>query len=63
MHKTILTFILAMTALAIVSASTAYAGEPTAQITLDLNVGSYHTQAWARDALNQRNPGVGATYI
>lgn len=56
MHKTILT--LAILALAI--GSTAQAGEPT--VTLDINVGSYHTQSWARRELNQRNPGIGMTY-
>lgn len=26
---------------------------------LDVNIGSVHTERWARDSLNQRNPGVG----
>lgn len=26
---------------------------------LDVNIGSVHTEAWARNSLNQRNPGVG----
>lgn len=29
---------------------------------LNLNVGSYHTEAWARSALNQVNPGLGLTW-
>lgn len=30
--------------------------------TLDLNLASIHTEAWARRQLNQVNPGIGATY-
>lgn len=32
--------------------------------TLDLNINlaSVHTERWARDSLNQRNPGIGVTY-
>lgn len=26
---------------------------------LDVNIGSVHTEAWARRSLNQRNPGIG----
>lgn len=29
---------------------------------LDVNLASYHTERWAREALNQRNPGLGVTY-
>lgn len=29
---------------------------------LNLNVASVHTEQWARQALNQRNPGIGATW-
>jgi len=29
---------------------------------LDLNMASYHTEAWARRTLNQRNPGVGLAW-
>lgn len=29
---------------------------------LDVNLASIHTEAWARDSLNQRNPGLGLTY-
>lgn len=31
-------------------------------ITLDLNLASIHTEAWARNQLNQRNPGLGLTW-
>lgn len=34
----------------------------TGMLNVDLNLGSYHTQEWARDELNQKNPGVGMTY-
>lgn len=42
----------------------AHAAEPStvSPWTLDLNVASVHTEAWARQHLNQRNPGIGATY-
>jgi len=29
---------------------------------MDVNVASYHTERWARQQLNQRNPGLGITY-
>lgn len=29
---------------------------------LDVNVASLHTEAWARDQLNQSNPGLGLSY-
>lgn len=29
---------------------------------LDANLASVHTEAWARDSLNQRNPGLGVTW-
>ncbi|WP_298294033.1 hypothetical protein [Thiomonas sp.] len=29
---------------------------------LDVNLTSYHTEQWARDALNQSNPGLGLEY-
>lgn len=29
---------------------------------LDVNLASYHTERWARESLNQRNPGVGIKY-
>jgi hypothetical protein len=29
---------------------------------LDLNMASYHTEAWARRTLNQRNPGLGVAW-
>lgn len=29
---------------------------------LDINLASTHTQRWARDTLNQRNPGAGVTW-
>lgn len=58
MRTVIITLIILATLLL---ASTAHAGD-AGRVTLDINVGSYHTQAWARDQLNQRNPGVGMTY-
>lgn len=61
MHKTILSLTI-IAALALVSTSTAQASDATAKITLDVNVASYHTQAWARRDLNQKNPGIGMTY-
>lgn len=30
-----------------------------ASLRLSISLASYHTQAWARDSLNQTNPGVG----
>lgn len=40
----------------------AHAAEPAGQgWTLDLNLGSVHTEAWARRELNQVNPGIGVT--
>lgn len=32
------------------------------EIDLDLNLASYHTEAWARQSLNQFNPGLGIEY-
>lgn len=29
---------------------------------LDINTASYHTRSWARDSLNQDNPGLGVQY-
>jgi hypothetical protein len=31
-------------------------------VDLDFNFASYHTEAWARQSLNQFNPGLGITY-
>jgi|GEM_PF-3479190 len=33
-----------------------------ADLSLDVNVAAWHTQAWARHDLNQRNPGLGLEY-
>lgn len=33
-----------------------------APLSLDVNVASLHTEAWARSTLNQQNPGVGVSY-
>lgn len=33
-----------------------------ARLSLDVNVAAYHTQAWARRDLNQRNPGLGVEW-
>lgn len=41
----------------------AHAAEPgVAPWTIDVNLASVHTEAWARSELNQVNPGIGATY-
>ena len=32
-----------------------------AKVTLDVNLASIHTERWARDTLNQVNPGLGLT--
>lgn len=41
----------------------AQAAEPAGQgWTLDVNVASVHTEAWARHSLNQINPGIGVTH-
>jgi hypothetical protein len=37
------------------------AAAPTSITTLDLNLASIHTERWARDTLNQFNPGLGFT--
>ena len=55
MHKHILTAAIAVALIAPVAASAA----PT--YTLDVNLASYHTEAWARHQLNQRNLGAGIT--
>ncbi len=55
---------LILSSLVLVAAALAF---PTAAragtVTLDLNLASYHTQAWARGVLNQSNPGIGVTYL
>lgn len=50
--------LLAFFLLAVAFASPAVAGT----VDLDLNLASYHTEAWARRSLNQVNPGLGVTY-
>ncbi len=35
---------------------------PQSPWSLDLNLASYHTRAWARKTLNQINPGIGVEY-
>lgn len=43
----------------------AHAAAPSvlaSRLSIDINVASYHTEAWARRDLNQVNPGVGLEY-
>ena len=51
--------ILAAVILAALAAPVAASAAPT--FTLDVNLASYHTERWARHALNQRNLGAGVT--
>lgn len=60
MNKTILSFAV-LGILTVAMPAKSHARE-AGRITLDINVGSYHTQAWARRDLNQKNPGLGVTY-
>lgn len=50
--------LLAAATLALAPAHAARAGA----LRLDVNLASIHTERWARDGLNQRNPGVGIEY-
>ncbi|CAZ88718.1 hypothetical protein [Thiomonas arsenitoxydans] len=47
--------------LAITTAAHA-ADAPASRLSLDLNLASVHTEAWARRELNQVNPGLGLEY-
>lgn len=44
------------------SLATAHAAAPPSPWSLDFNVTSIHTEAWARHHLNQDNPGLGIEY-
>lgn len=49
--------------LAITTITAAHAADaPASRLSLDLNLASIHTEAWARRDLNQINPGLGLEY-
>ncbi|MDE2268800.1 MAG: hypothetical protein KGL33_07285 [Betaproteobacteria bacterium] len=49
--------------LAITTITAAHAADaPASRLSLDLNLASIHTEAWARRDLNQVNPGLGLEY-
>lgn len=59
MHKNIIAALALIAALAALAAPAYASAAPT--WTLDLNLASIHTEAWARRTLNQSNPGLGLT--
>ena len=58
MHKTL---IAAAIAAAIIATPAIASAAQATRWSLDLNLASIHTEAWARHDLNQRNEGLGAT--
>lgn len=46
----------------VITTATAAASAAAGTLDLNINLASVHTQRWAQQSLNQRNPGLGATY-
>lgn len=57
MHTRLLIFL--VFAVAVFLPATAFA---QSRLDLDLNLGSYHLESWARNSLSQFNPGLGVEY-
>lgn len=52
----------AASAVTLLAGADAAIAAPAPRLALDISTTSYHTRQWARDSLNQDNPGLGLEY-